>query len=208
MGDLGSIPGLGRFPGEGNGNPLQCSCLEKPMDRGAWWATVHGVAKSWTWLSECHFHYFHWFWISSSQSSLMRLLFLCWTFKGPMRGGWTWQGLSDWRDGSPLQYSCLENPMDGGAWWATAQGVQRVGHDQAAKLGGGGGQEAVAGRETASAAVFRLWVSALFPEMKNSLINRLCSLPWAFSSNVTCRLSQQVWVFTLSLGSGMYEGWR
>ena len=46
--------------------------------------------------------------------------------------------------------------MDGGAWWATAQGVQRVGHDQAAKLGGGGGQEAVAGRETASAAVFRL----------------------------------------------------
>ena len=44
-GDLGSIPGLGRSPGEGNGNPLQYSCMEKPMDRGAWWATVHGVAK-------------------------------------------------------------------------------------------------------------------------------------------------------------------
>ena len=45
-GDLGSIPGLGRFPGEGNGNPLQCSCLENLMDRGgAWWAAVHGVAK-------------------------------------------------------------------------------------------------------------------------------------------------------------------
>ena len=43
--DLGSIPGLGRFPGEGNGNPLQSSCLENPMDRGAWWATVHGVAR-------------------------------------------------------------------------------------------------------------------------------------------------------------------
>ena len=42
-GDLGSIPGLGRSPGEGNGNPLQCSCLENPMDGGAWWATVHGV---------------------------------------------------------------------------------------------------------------------------------------------------------------------
>ena len=44
-GDLGLIPGLGGFPGEGNGNPLQYSCLEKPMDRGAWWATVHGVAR-------------------------------------------------------------------------------------------------------------------------------------------------------------------
>ena len=42
VGGLGSIPGLGRFPGEGNGNPLQCSCLENPMDREAWRATVHG----------------------------------------------------------------------------------------------------------------------------------------------------------------------
>ena len=41
MGDLGSIPGSGRSPGEGNGNPLQYSCLENPMDGGAWWATVH-----------------------------------------------------------------------------------------------------------------------------------------------------------------------
>ena len=45
-GDLGSIPGLGRSPGEGNGNPLQYSCLENSMDGGAWWAIVHGVAKS------------------------------------------------------------------------------------------------------------------------------------------------------------------
>ena len=44
-GDPGSIPGLGRSPGEGNGNPLQYSCLGNPMDRGAWWATVHGVTK-------------------------------------------------------------------------------------------------------------------------------------------------------------------
>ena len=44
----GSIPGLGRSPGEGNGNPLQYSCLENPMDRGAWRATVHGVAQSQT----------------------------------------------------------------------------------------------------------------------------------------------------------------
>ena len=43
--DAGSISGLGRCPGEGNGNPLQYSCLENSMDRGAWWATVHGVTK-------------------------------------------------------------------------------------------------------------------------------------------------------------------
>ena len=46
LGDLGSIPGSGRSPGKGNGNPLQYSCLENPMDRGAWWATVHGVTES------------------------------------------------------------------------------------------------------------------------------------------------------------------
>ena len=47
-GDAGSIPGLGRSPGEGNGNPLQYSCLENSMNRGAWWAIVHGVTKSQT----------------------------------------------------------------------------------------------------------------------------------------------------------------
>ena len=47
-GDSGSIPGWGRSPGEGNGNPFQCSCLENSMDRVAWRATVHGVAKSQT----------------------------------------------------------------------------------------------------------------------------------------------------------------
>ena len=54
-GDLGSIPGLGRSPGEGNGYPLQYSCLEYPMDRGAWRATVHRVTKSQTRLSDFHF---------------------------------------------------------------------------------------------------------------------------------------------------------
>ena len=51
-GDLGSVSGLGRSPGEGHGNPLQYSCLENPMDRGAWWATVHGITKRQTWLSD------------------------------------------------------------------------------------------------------------------------------------------------------------
>ena len=50
--DVGSIPGSGGFPGVGNGNPLQYSCLENPMDGGAWGATVHGVAKSRTRLSD------------------------------------------------------------------------------------------------------------------------------------------------------------
>ena len=49
-GDPGSVPGLGRSPREGNGNPLQYSCLENSMVRGAWWATVQGVTKSWTQL--------------------------------------------------------------------------------------------------------------------------------------------------------------
>ena len=51
-GDLGSIPGLGRSPGGGHGNPLQYSCLENPMDGGAWWATVHAFANSQTRLSD------------------------------------------------------------------------------------------------------------------------------------------------------------
>ena len=51
-GDPGSTSGLGRSPGEGNGNPLQYSCLENPMDKGIWWATVHGVTKSQTRLSD------------------------------------------------------------------------------------------------------------------------------------------------------------
>ena len=49
--EAGLIAGSGRSPGGGNGNPLQCSCLKNPMDRGAWWAIAHGALKSWTRLS-------------------------------------------------------------------------------------------------------------------------------------------------------------
>ena len=59
----GSIPGSGRSPGEGNGNPLQYSCLENPMEGGAWWAAVYGVAQSWARLKQ----------LSSSSSSLSLL---------------------------------------------------------------------------------------------------------------------------------------
>ena len=54
--DMGSSPGLGRTPGEGNGNPQQYSCLENPIDRGAWWDMVHGVTKSWTQLKQLRTH--------------------------------------------------------------------------------------------------------------------------------------------------------
>ena len=51
-GDMGLIPGSGRSPGKGNGNPVQYSCLENSMGRGAWWDVVHAMAKSWTWLCD------------------------------------------------------------------------------------------------------------------------------------------------------------
>ena len=57
-GDVGTIPGSGKSPGEGNGNPLKQSCLENPMDRGAWRVTIHGVAKSQTQLSDWAHHTF------------------------------------------------------------------------------------------------------------------------------------------------------
>ena len=55
----GSIPELRGFPGGGHGSPLQYSCLENPMDRGAWWVTVHGVAESRTQLKRLSMHHFH-----------------------------------------------------------------------------------------------------------------------------------------------------
>ena len=69
VGDPGLIPGLGRSPGEGNGNPFWCSCLENPMDRGYWRATVYGVSKSWTRLCNSCFHFFMIFWQSHMQQN-------------------------------------------------------------------------------------------------------------------------------------------
>ena len=58
-GDVSLIPGSGRSPGKGNSNPLQYFCLGNPVDRGAWWATVHEFAKSWTQLNDFHFCYIY-----------------------------------------------------------------------------------------------------------------------------------------------------
>ena len=54
--DRGSVPGSGRSPGGGHGRPLQCSCLENPLDRGSWWATVHGITRSQTLLKQLNTH--------------------------------------------------------------------------------------------------------------------------------------------------------
>ena len=98
--------------GEGDGNPLQCSCLENPRDGGTWWAAVYGVAQSRTRLK----------WLSSSSGSNgkesacnagdMSLI--------PGLGRFPGEG-NDY----PLQYSCLENSMDRGAWLATVHGFAK-----------------------------------------------------------------------------------
>ena len=88
-------PLLNHLIGEGNGTPLQYTCLENPMDRGAWWAAVHGVTRSRTWLSDFTFS-FHFLFSPSCIGE---------------------------GNGNPLKCSCLENPRDGGAWWAAVSGV-------------------------------------------------------------------------------------
>ena len=88
--------------GEGNDNPLQCSCLENPRDGGAWWAAIYAVAQSQTRLKRL------------SSSSCRRTTFF--SVVNTVGGG---------GNGTPLQYSCLENPMDGGAWWAAVHGVAK-----------------------------------------------------------------------------------
>ena len=73
----GSLPGLGRSPGEGNGNPLQYPCLGNPTDRGAWWATVHRVAQSRTWPKQLSTHSTsYWIIFTNHPLKLCFLLFL------------------------------------------------------------------------------------------------------------------------------------
>ena len=105
-GDRGSTPGWGRSSGggswQGHGNPVQYSCLENPMDRAAWQAAVHRVTKSRRQLKRL---------------SMRTLLLYCIIMKKPFSRCYG-EG-----NGNPLQCSCLENPRDGGAWWAVVSGV-------------------------------------------------------------------------------------
>ena len=102
-GDLGSIPGWGRFPGGGHDNPLQYSCLENPMDRGAWWALVHRVAQSQTRLKQLNTNIFNGFPSGSegkeSACNAGDLGLIPQLGRSPGGG-----------HDNPLQYSCLENP--------------------------------------------------------------------------------------------------
>ena len=109
----------GRSPGEGNGHPLQYSCLENSMQRGAWWATVHGVAESWTRLSNF-----------ASSSLLQSLTGGSHSKESACNAGGLGSIPGSGRSpgggrGNPLQSFCQENPMQRGAWWATVHGVAK-----------------------------------------------------------------------------------
>ena len=120
--DAGLIPGSWRSPGGGQGNPLQYSCLKNPMDRGAWQAIGHRVTRSqirlkWLSMHACIYIYLGLPWWLSAKGST------CWcrdVGSTPGSGRSPGEG-----NGNPLQYSCLENPMDRGAWWATVHGVTK-----------------------------------------------------------------------------------
>ena len=108
------------FPWRRNGNPLQYSCLENPMGGGAWWATVHGVTKSRTRLSDFNHSLTH-SWASQVALVVQNLP----ANAGDTRdtGSIPWWGRSlGGGHGNPCQYSCLENPMDRRAWRATVHG--------------------------------------------------------------------------------------
>ena len=124
-GDTGLIPGSGRSPGGGHGNPLLYSCLENPMDRGAWWAMVHRVAKSRTCEhTDTHLH-------NPGKSLFIKIFSIPGGSDGKESacnvgdlGSIPGLGRSPGEGNSyPLQYSGLENSMDRGAWQAIVQGV-------------------------------------------------------------------------------------
>ena len=123
---------------EGNGNPLQCSCLENPRDRGAWWAAIYGVTQSRTrlkWLSITHSvksDYSFFFEVLEpsvclnlgfySNFSYLFHVVLCEPYWSEIYYFFSLSCIGE-GNGNPLQCSCLENPGDGGAWWAAVYGV-------------------------------------------------------------------------------------
>ena len=140
MRDPGSIPGPGRSPGWGHSNPLQYSCLENPMDRGAWQAIVHGVAKSWTRLSdwtELNWYICNWITLLYTWNITLLINYTpIWASQvasgKASAGGIGVMGSISGLErstgegtGNPLQYSCLENPMDRGAWQAIVHRVKK-----------------------------------------------------------------------------------
>ena len=128
MRDTGSVPRLGRSPGGGHSNPLQYSCLENLLDGGAWQATVHRVAKSWTRLK----------WLSAHSRWLLVFPVVQLVRNPPANAGGPVSIPGSGRshgegNGHPLQYSYLGNRLDRGAWLAIVHGVARVRYDLATK---------------------------------------------------------------------------
>ena len=125
-GDLGSIPGWGRSPGGGHGNPFQQSCLENHMDRGAWQARVLRLAKRWSNKHTCMACKTEDFLDDSAcKESACNAGDMGGVALIPGSGRSPGEG-----NGNLLQYSCLENSMDRGAWQGyNPWGSQRVGHD-------------------------------------------------------------------------------
>jgi len=113
--------------GEGNGNPLQCSCLENPRDGGAWQAAVYGVAQSWTQLKRLSSSSSsHWYTYRQTREKFEQLPVDETVNAGDL--GWI-PGLgrsAGEGNGYPLQYSCLKNPVDRGVWRLQSRGSQRV----------------------------------------------------------------------------------
>ena len=115
-GDVGSIPGLGRAPGVGNGNPRHYSCLGNPTNREAWWTIVHGVTKSWTQMCDEHAQMFLVVTLVENPPLVEK--------ENPTTTGG--ESLVE----NPMD-TFLENPMDRGAWQATVHGIIRVRHNLA-----------------------------------------------------------------------------
>jgi len=109
--------------GEGNGNPLQCSCLEKPRDGGTWWAAIYGVAQSRTRLKWLSSNPRIWY-IFPSVCVAFNFFHQCLIVFGVQIFYLLRYSIGEGND-TPLQYSCLENPMDRGAWWAAVHGVEK-----------------------------------------------------------------------------------
>ena len=105
---------MGIPPGGVPGNPPQYSCLENPIDGGAWWATVHGVAKSQTQLSNSLSLFFSDSVVQNPLAKAGDMGLILGLGRSPGEG-----------NGNPLQYSCLGNPRDRGAWQATVHGVAK-----------------------------------------------------------------------------------
>ena len=126
VGNLCSIPGSGRSPGGRHGNPLQYSCLENAMDRGAWWATVHEVTNRHDWVTK-----------QQQQTLINQYLDERWGFpsdsvvKNSFANGGDKGSILGWgrspgeENSNPLQYSFLGNPMDSRDWRATVHGVAK-----------------------------------------------------------------------------------